>query len=93
MTSEIRGRRLIADPNHRDHNFNFSVDGNEVCPGRPQHILRYAKYFRAHRHVFLLHDRRHGTGIPEIHLVEEVSDRFPNGEWREASTQTNQLRF
>merc|ERR1712071_287827 len=33
----------------------------------------------SHRHVLLLHGGRHGTPVPEVHLVEEIPHHFPNG--------------
>lgn len=67
--------------------FHCSVDGNEVCAGRSQHVLRNAKRLCAHCHVLLLYDRRDGSGISEIHLVEEVLDSISNGMWQ-AQTHT-----
>lgn len=37
-----------------------------------------AQQLCAHLHVFLLHDVRHGSAIPEISVVEEIHDRVAN---------------
>lgn len=44
-----------------------------------QHILRTLQYIRSHYHVHLLSDRSPRSAVPEVHLVEEVFNRVPNG--------------
>lgn len=44
-----------------------------------QYILRPVQYFCPYCHVLVLPDSCSGTPVPEIPLVEEISDRVPNG--------------
>lgn len=53
-----------------------------------QHILRSAQYFRPHRDVLLLHGSCDGSQVPEIHMVEEVPHRLPDGKWYYATNYT-----
>lgn len=46
-----------------------------------QYILRLAQYLRTHRDVLLLHGGSYGPQIPEVHLVEEVPHRLPDGKY------------
>lgn len=44
-----------------------------------QYVLCIAELLCSYCYVFLLYDRRYGTTIPKVYLVEEVLDSIPNG--------------
>ncbi len=50
-----------------------------------RHFLRDAQHFRAHHHVFLLHGGCHGSKVLEIHLVEKIPHRPPNGNYKSSN--------
>lgn len=57
----------------------YSLVRRQIHSRRSFHILRSPKHGRTHRDVLLLPVRRHGPAIPEVLVVEEISDGAPNG--------------
>lgn len=49
------------------------------CCRRSLDVLCSSEHVCAHRHVLLLHGGGHGAQVPEVHLVEEVPHRLPDG--------------
>lgn len=50
-----------------------------------QHVLCLAQHAGAYHHVLLLHGLGHGPRVPEVHLVEEVSDQHTNGKFSQSA--------
>lgn len=63
-------------PRHHAH---VGVVRTQVCTRWSQHILRPAQYLRPYRDVLLLYGVCDGPQVPEVHLVEEVPHRLPDG--------------
>lgn len=69
--------------------FTNSLVRSEVYAGRSLYILRSAEHRRAHCDVLLLPVCSYGSAIPEIPVVEEISDGSANGKTAPRSPPTS----
>ena len=67
------GPRVPASRGAPRHHALLRLDGRQVHPGGPQHVLRLPQHVRAHLDVPVLRGGRHGTPVPEVHHLEETS--------------------
>ena len=74
---ERSDHQFARDP--PQHHAGRRLVGRQILAGRTRHLLRYAQHLRPRHHVHLLSGGRHGSPVPEVSLVEEVSDHLADG--------------
>lgn len=77
-TQEIRSH-IDAPRDPPRHHAHVGVVRCQVHAGRPFDVLRLPQHFRPHHHVHVLSARRSRAAVPEVSVVEEVSDYHTDG--------------